>query len=581
MTKLFISYRSLDSAKVDAIVARLRSLKDENGAPLYDIWQDKTSIPPGHDWWKSIVQGIIKCDVFVFMISHESVKNVNCRAELSYARKRNRPIIPLALEDEFYFNPVTGKNDVAYWGDMPEVINDTRSQFLFYEGTSFVGQFNDAIARLNNLDIRDIPADEPPDPRNANDATNDTTLIYDQACDYAWRLEFTTAEKLFQRLIGWNDDLFADDAHEWMVLLRQYQRMVKLDARASMHYKIPALWEEYVKQFPKPFVPMFDPKGIGDRHIQRGQTETVSLTQTPPPPEVKTSNQSSGVYQPTLVQHDPPPQKVEISKPTPKPQTPKVLTLDQYAQQVRNIIGDPFEWCEVPAGKFLYGDEKRELELPAFAMAKYPITYSQFQPFIDASDGFYDDRWWEGLAAGNRNRANPGEQKWKIADHPCERVSWYDAMAFSRWLSFKLGGGYAVDDVVNWVVRLPTEFEWEKSARGTGGLGYSYGDNFDLTKSNTRESNIGQTTPVGNYSQGVSPYGVFDMSGNVWEWCLNDSIEFDLPSERLSSNHSRILRGGSFANNDYKSHSAYRFRFSPYDRGYNFGFRLCLCRPVG
>src|SRR5882724_10752675 len=100
MRKLFISYRSLDSAKVDTLVARLRSLTHSDGTPLYQIWQDKSDIVPGQDWWKAIVQGIIDCDVFVFMVSHESVQNVNCRAELSYARKRNRAIIPLVLEGE-------------------------------------------------------------------------------------------------------------------------------------------------------------------------------------------------------------------------------------------------------------------------------------------------------------------------------------------------------------------------------------------------------------------------------------------------------------------------------------------------
>ncbi len=71
MTKLFISYRSLDSAKVDQIVTRLKSLKNPDGTPRYDIWQDKTSIPVGQDWWKAIVRGIVNCDAFVFMVSHK------------------------------------------------------------------------------------------------------------------------------------------------------------------------------------------------------------------------------------------------------------------------------------------------------------------------------------------------------------------------------------------------------------------------------------------------------------------------------------------------------------------------------
>lgn len=76
--KLFVSYRSTDSKHVDPIVARLRSIG-------YDVWQDKTSIPPGQDWWEAICEGIVSCDVFVFMVSEESVKSFACLAELSYA----------------------------------------------------------------------------------------------------------------------------------------------------------------------------------------------------------------------------------------------------------------------------------------------------------------------------------------------------------------------------------------------------------------------------------------------------------------------------------------------------------------
>src|SRR5258708_2763939 len=120
--KLFISYRSLDSDRVDMLVNRLKSLRDSAGHLLYEIWQvkDPACIPPGKDWWEAIVEGLTKCDVVVFMVSHESVKNVNCAVELSYAFKRNRPIIAFVLDGEFKYNPDKGKHDlehnsVGYW----------------------------------------------------------------------------------------------------------------------------------------------------------------------------------------------------------------------------------------------------------------------------------------------------------------------------------------------------------------------------------------------------------------------------------------------------------------------------------
>lgn len=243
------------------------------------------------------------------------------------------------------------------------------------------------------------------------------------------------------------------------------------------------------------------------------------------------------------------------------------------AEAVRAIIGDPFDWCDVPAGEFLYGEDNEKRTLPTFAIAKYPITYSQFQVFVDAKDGFYDDRWWDGLAADAGHRKQPGDQEWKIADHPRLRASWYDVTAFCRWLSFRLGGGYAVDKIEDWFIRLPTEFEWEKAARGTNGLVYPYGNEFDKTKCNTKESGIGQTTPVTQYPQGASPYGVMDMSGNVWEWCLTDKYEpvQDATKENLGLKSSRVLRGGAWITDSNHSLAVYRGSDLPHGRGNYLG----------
>lgn len=248
---------------------------------------------------------------------------------------------------------------------------------------------------------------------------------------------------------------------------------------------------------------------------------------------------------------------------------------------VKSIIGDPFEWCEVPAGDFLYGDEEefgdeqKTLSLSTFSIAKYPITYSQFQVFIDDKEGFKDARWWRGLAKDQS--AEHGDQKWKIANHPRERVSWYDAMAFCRWLSWRVGGGYAIDKIAEWAVRLPTEFEWEKAARGIDGRRYPWGNTLDKNKGNTRESGIKKTTPVTNYPQGASPYGALDMSGNVWEWCLTEysNPKQDATDENISSDIPRVLRGGSgHGYNFVIAHAVYRNFSLPYDRSYILGLRL-------
>jgi tetratricopeptide (TPR) repeat protein len=276
--KLFISYRSLDTVRVDVLVAQLRKFTSAQNTPRYHVWQDKASIPAGHDWWQAIVDAIVDCQVFVFMLSRESVQNVNCRAELNYARRRNRPIIPLVLENEYIFNPATGKNEITYWNHVPQELQDLRAQFLFYEASTFEQQFDAAVTGFEREPQRwrDIRADRPHDPRQSDDETNNTAALYNDACDYAWRLEFATAERLFQKLVNLNDPDFGDDAHEWMLLLREYDKLLTLDSRENTRYRIPARWEEYAKQFPRPFTPLFDPKNFRARF----QTATSTATYT-------------------------------------------------------------------------------------------------------------------------------------------------------------------------------------------------------------------------------------------------------------------------------------------------------------
>ena len=169
--KLFISYRSLDSAKVDTVVSRLRSLKNEDGTPAYSIWQDKTDIVEGQDWWRAIVDAIIDCQVFVFMVSRESVISKNCLAELTYARKRNRHSLPFVIEGEIRYNATTGKNDLDYWEQLPTEITDNRAQFLFHESVSFVKKLEIACQEFTKKGFRDLEEPFPPDPRTLDETT--------------------------------------------------------------------------------------------------------------------------------------------------------------------------------------------------------------------------------------------------------------------------------------------------------------------------------------------------------------------------------------------------------------------------
>jgi len=159
-------------------------------------------------------------------------------------------------------------------------------------------------------------------------------------------------------------------------------------------------------------------------------------------------------------------------------------------------------------------------------------------------------------------------------------VNWYQALAFCRWFSWRLGGGYDLKKVGEWAVRLPTEFEWEKAARGTDGRLYPYGNDFDAAKGNAYETGIGQTSAVGIFPNGASPYGVMDMSGNVWEWCLSDygKPQLDVRKENLRTEQNRVLRGGAW-DAPLDARAVYRNYYLPADRFNLIGFRVVVVRP--
>jgi formylglycine-generating enzyme required for sulfatase activity/predicted Ser/Thr protein kinase len=168
------------------------------------------------------------------------------------------------------------------------------------------------------------------------------------------------------------------------------------------------------------------------------------------------------------------------------------------------------EWITIPAGEFVYGEEGSRVFLPAFQIARYPVTNLQYRFFLEANPQYPPPAYWKG------HSYPVGKPR-----HPVVSVTLYDALAFCRWLG----------------CRLPTEQEWEKAARGLEGQTYPWGEDWvDGKYCNNWESGIGGVTPVDKYTEGASPFSVIDMVGNVWEWT---SSEYQGP-------FMHVLRGGSW-----------------------------------
>lgn len=247
---------------------------------------------------------------------------------------------------------------------------------------------------------------------------------------------------------------------------------------------------------------------------------------------------------------------------------------------VLDILPPPFEWVKIPAGKVtledasdkkLYdspGTKGGTYTVPTFEIAKYPITNAQIQVFVDAPDGYHDVQWWNYSKAAQqwRQQNELEETKFEGDDLPRTNVCWYEVIAFCQWLSQKTGQS----------ITLPTEQQWQRAAQGDDKRIYPWGNQEPNGQLCNWGRNVGQTTPVTYYPQGASPYGVMDMSGNVWEWCLT---EWGTDSVDVEGNNSRVLRGGSWADYGGFARCAFRFRDNPRIGSSRWGFRIARAIP--
>ena len=244
-------------------------------------------------------------------------------------------------------------------------------------------------------------------------------------------------------------------------------------------------------------------------------------------------------------------------------------------------------FVEIPAGPFLMGSDtatdplafdierwsdtlaQGTVDLPAFYIGRYEVTVAQFRAFVEATGYRVVDE--ETL------RGPP--------DHPVVAVSWPDALAYGRWLETTLREWPETPQLLSgllrdgWRVGLPSEAEWEKAARGTDGRIYPWGSEPRRDRANYRGRS---TTPVGSFDCPECPFGLSDMSGNVWEWTRSpyQPYPYDRSDDRenLEAEALWVMRGGSFGDPEVLIRAASRGGADPGARRSFIGFRVVVSR---
>jgi formylglycine-generating enzyme required for sulfatase activity len=243
--------------------------------------------------------------------------------------------------------------------------------------------------------------------------------------------------------------------------------------------------------------------------------------------------------------------------PTPTPRPPPTPVAGETPAATTQPATD---MVLIPAGPFIMGSDsddpdeapQQEVDLPAFEIDLFEVTNAQFAAFVEAT-GYQTDAE-EGGEAGWRGFYTEGKD-----NHPVVKVSWNDAVAYCEWVG----------------KRLPTEAEWEKVARGTDGRIYPWGDEWDPARLNSYQSGYRGTTPVGSFADGVSPYGVFDMAGNVWEWTSDWYLPYSGSNyqDPYFGEENKVNRGGGWFEEPPQVRTSNRNCTSPVAANDDLGFR--------
>lgn len=255
------------------------------------------------------------------------------------------------------------------------------------------------------------------------------------------------------------------------------------------------------------------------------------------------------------------------------------------------------DFVHIPASTFTMGSNRNRdpqshadetpaqlLNVTDYFIMRFPVTNEQYARFVRETGHRMPLFWKDGTFPKGK------------ADHPVVGVSYYDAIAFCAWAG----------QVTGLPIRLPTEPEWEKAARGPEPRLYSWGDEWRKDACNTSDEKLNDTSAVGRFSpQGDSPYGVADMGGNVQEWCSSlfgpypydpadgrEAHVYDLHNRELlpklletgctsipesdeASLGKSVIRGGSFRETKFQARCAYRSWAAPMHRSDDTGFRCC------
>jgi formylglycine-generating enzyme required for sulfatase activity len=522
--KTFLSYSRVNK---DFAVRMAKELKAE-GLP---VWLDQLDIPPGSRWDVEVEKALVECDIFMVIITQASSTSENVLDEIGYAIDNGKRMLPVLLE----------KTNIP--------LRLRRFQYVDFTDKNFDDGIQSAKELLRNLIAQPtVPRKVPPEePRDQLDQAERDRLARQQA-------EKEQSAKANAEIVRLQEKA---DLEKIEALRRPKNEMQPAPAKH---------WSKFIGIFGFSILVILIVGYAITRFLSGPASVEVPIGTRTPTEDVSMSTSAALVVPVTADDSSTPIMEAPTATESPAAaETPTdAATMTASAPLSEIIDGKGAEMVLVPEGDFMMGSNRGESDeqpshvvfLDAFYIDKFEVTNRLYKACVD--NGKCDPPRQTYFFAESPNRLyfdNP-----QYDNFPVIYVDWNMAKAYCEWRD----------------ARLPTEAEWEKAARGPEGNTYPWGGGLDCQKANYQNC-VNRTSEVGIYEDGKSPYGVYDMTGNVWEWVADwYSENYYAISPRNNPTgpivgQSRVLRGGSWPRFDVTAY--HRNNFGANYNTFDIGFR--------
>lgn len=532
MAQIFISYSRVDAKYADNLIQQIRHKYGHN-----NVWLDHKP-HSGEDWWQTIIDHIASCDVFIYLLSNNSVLSPRCQAEFQEAIRLQKLVITIQIRDRTKL--ANELINIQYIDMKPNSDNGETYSHLYALIDNYLGTQPKRIPPPLHPYATSKPQDESLDSRPIDDNDVDTPPLKMPIHEIKIHesMIIQPRQKEQNRLLMILSITVVILAVAVIILLIERNQSAEATPTTIANLSMENMARTAEAQ---ETVLALTPNITASIEAFRTMERATQVTWTPTPTVTSTATLTST------------PTNTFTNIPTFTPLELAEIGVDANANWLpfeQSFVlpqGGTVTMVLVPSGCFEMGSMVNTDEQPIhqicfdqpFWIDKYEVTNAQY---------------------GSLAISNTCTQDSSQPDQPRNCVTWFEANDFCQYRD----------------ARLPTEAEWEYAARGVDGWIYPWGNDFLGDNTIYNSNSVSQTAPVGSRPAGASWVGAMDMSGNLWEWVNSWYLDYPYDDEHeneYAGYENRVLRGGSFVVTSSQLRSTYRNRLNPSSVYYSNGFR--------